>query len=177
MSEDVFKKLSSINVNKFVREKNGYKYLSWASALEELFNNYPNASYKVIRFDGLPYLKTDCGYFVEVEVCINDVCRSQLHPVLDYRNKPILKPNAFEINTSIQRALAKAIALHGLGLNIFTGEDLPLSEREALIDAQEELRSILKEKSIYKKDMESHLSKMDYDTLKNKINSSKEEKV
>jgi len=36
-------------------------------------------------------------------------------------------PNAFQINTSIQRCLAKAIALHGLGIHIFAGEDLPPS--------------------------------------------------
>jgi hypothetical protein len=50
---------------------------------------------------------------------------SQIHPVLDNRNKPIPIPTAFDINTSIQRALVKAIALHGLGLYIYAGEDLP----------------------------------------------------
>jgi NaMN:DMB phosphoribosyltransferase len=56
-----------------------------------------------------------------------------VHPVLDNRNKPIKTPDAFQVNTSIQRCLAKAIALHGLGLYIFAGEDLPdvsLSEEE-----------------------------------------------
>jgi hypothetical protein len=48
-----------------------------------------------------------------------------VHPVLDNRNKPIKTPDAFQVNTSIQRCLAKAIALHGLGLYIFAGEDLP----------------------------------------------------
>ena len=55
--------------------------------------------------------------------------------MLDNRNQSIEKPNAFQINTSLQRALAKAIALHGLGLYIFAGEDLPepdaLSSKEA----------------------------------------------
>jgi len=35
-----------------------------------------------------------------------------------------LEPSAFDINTSIQRCLVKAIALHGLGLYIYAGEDL-----------------------------------------------------
>jgi len=47
---------------------------------------------------------------------------------LDNRNQTIHEPNAFQINTSIQRCLAKAIALHGLGLYIYAGEDLPVDD-------------------------------------------------
>ena len=63
--------------------------------------------------------------FVEVAVTVQGVTLSQIHPVLDGRNRPILAPTAFEINTSIQRCLVKAIALHGLGLYVYSGEDLP----------------------------------------------------
>ena len=52
---------------------------------------------------------------------------TQVHPVLDHQNKSITSPNSFQINTSIQRCLAKAIALHGLGIHLFAGEDLPPS--------------------------------------------------
>jgi hypothetical protein len=68
---------------------------------------------------------TDLGVFVEVAVTVQGICLSQIHPVLDSRNRPILAPTAFDINTSIQRCLVKAIALHGLGLYIYAGEDLP----------------------------------------------------
>lgn len=64
----------------------------------------------------------NCGVH---EVTVEGVRLSQIHPVLDARNKPIEIPNAFNINTSIQRCLVKAIALHGLGLYIYAGEDLP----------------------------------------------------
>ena len=53
------------------------------------------------------------------------ICLSQIHPVLDGRNRPLIAPTAFDINTSIARCLVKAIALHGLGLYIYAGEDLP----------------------------------------------------
>ena len=53
---------------------------------------------------------------------------SQIHPVLDGRNQPIAEPTALDINTSIQRCLVKAIALHGLGLYVYAGEDLPDGE-------------------------------------------------
>ena len=63
--------------------------------------------------------------FVEVAVTVQGITLSQIHPVLDSRNRPLTAPNAFDINTSIQRCLVKAIALHGLGLYIYAGEDLP----------------------------------------------------
>ena len=80
------------------------------------------------RFEGLPYLKTETGYFVEVAVTVQGITLSQIHPVLDGRNRPLLEPTCFDINTSIQRALVKAIALHGLGLYVYAGEDLPEGE-------------------------------------------------
>ncbi|MBX9676141.1 MAG: DUF1071 domain-containing protein [Methylotenera sp.] len=53
---------------------------------------------------------------------------SQIHPIFDNKNKPIIAPTVFDINTSIQRCLVKAIALHGLGLNVYAGEDLPATD-------------------------------------------------
>ena len=72
-----------------------------------------------------PYMRTPAGYFVQVTLTVNDVPRTQVHPVLDFRNQPVNTPNAFDINTAIQRCLTKAIALQGLGLYIYAGEDLP----------------------------------------------------
>jgi hypothetical protein len=72
-----------------------------------------------------PYMQTDAGCFVQVSLTIDGVTRSQIHPVLDNVNKTVMQPNAFQVNTSIQRCLAKVIALHGLGLYIYAGEDLP----------------------------------------------------
>jgi hypothetical protein len=166
---DVFNVLSSVDVSNYVRGKNGYKYLSWAHAVSALQSKFPKAEIIIKRFDGLPYLKTEVGFFVEVEIIIEGVSRSQLHPVLDFRNKAIAKPTAFEINTSIQRSLAKTIALHGLGLNIYAGEDLPMSESEALKDAKEELRVLLKGANKLSAAAEASLLKMNYDQVKMKI--------
>jgi hypothetical protein len=83
-----------------------------------------------MRFDGLPFLTTDNGTFVEVAVTVKGVSLSQIHPVLDGSNRPLLAPSAFDINTSIQRCLVKAIALHGLGLGVYAGEDLPSGESD-----------------------------------------------
>ena len=125
-TQNTFIKLYKTDVSKHTEKKGQFNYLSWAYAVAELKKVCPNARWGVTKAeDGSPFFKTDCGYFVDVWVEVDGVSLSQIHPVLDHRNQPIEKPNAFQINTSLQRALAKAIALHGLGLYIFAGEDLP----------------------------------------------------
>jgi len=133
---EVFQNLNELNVNEYTAKKGNFTYLSWAWAVRELLKVAPNATWVVHEFEEWhehgsskqPYMKTDTGYFVQVTVTINMVDRTQVHPVLDNRNQTIDEPNAFQINTSIQRCLAKAIALHGLGLYIYAGEDLPVDD-------------------------------------------------
>lgn len=120
-----FATLSAINVSEHIEKKGGFSYLSWPYAVAQLRLADPMASWEVRRFDGLPFLATKAGVFVEVAVTVQGITLSQIHPVLDGRNKPISAPTSFDINTSIQRCLVKAIALHGLGLYIYAGEDLP----------------------------------------------------
>jgi hypothetical protein len=112
-------------VAEHVEKKNGFSYVSWPFAVAELRKRHPEATWEVVRFEGLPYQQTPAGVFVEVAVTVNGIRLSQIHPVLDHANKPIKEPTAFQINTSIQRCLVKAIALHGLGLFVYAGEDLP----------------------------------------------------
>lgn len=126
MSEsNFFAILNAINVNDHVEKKGGFSYLSWPYAVAQLRLTDPTATWEVRRFHGLPYLLTEAGVFVEVAVTVAGITLSQIHPVLDSRNRPLLAPSAFDINTSIQRCLVKAIALHGLGLYVYAGEDLP----------------------------------------------------
>lgn len=124
--EHYFEVLRKHNVSKYMEKKGQFNYLSWAYAVEELRKIKPDATWRVIKDEnGFPYTSTPAGHFVEVEVTVDGISLSQIHPVLDHRNQTLEQPNAFQINTSIQRCLAKAIALHGLGLYIFRGEDLP----------------------------------------------------
>lgn len=120
-----FARLNAINVNEHLEKKGGFSYLSWPYAVAQLRTADATAIWEVQRFHGLPYLATEAGVFVEVAVTVQGVRLSQIHPVLDGRNRPIQAPSAFDINTSLQRCLVKAIALHGLGLYIYAGEDLP----------------------------------------------------
>ena len=126
-----FAKLNGVNVSQHIEKKGGFAYLSWPYAVAQLRLADPAATWEVRRFNGLPYLATEAGVFVEVAVTVQGVTLSQIHPVLDGRNRPIQAPSAFDINSSIQRCLVKAIALHGLGLYVYAGEDLPDAEKEA----------------------------------------------
>lgn len=135
-TENYFSKLAQIDCSEHVEKKGRFSYLSWAWAVKKLREVDPTATWEVKRFDGVPYLKTDCGYFVEVEVTVQGLPLSQIHPILNNQNKPIAEPNSFDINTSIQRCLVKAIALHGLGLYIYAGEDLPEIQEEMITSQQ-----------------------------------------
>lgn len=123
-----FRRLFQIDVAQYVEKKGQFNYLSWPYAVAQLRMADPQAHWEVKRFEGLPYLVTDLGVFVEVAVTVEGITLSQIHPVLDAKNRPIMAPTSFDINTSIQRCLVKAIALHGLGLSIYAGEDLPLAD-------------------------------------------------
>ena len=156
-TEHYFEVLRKHNVSEYMEKKGQFNYLSWAYAVEELRKLKPDATWRVIKDEnGYPYTSTPAGHFVEVEVTVDDISLSQIHPVLDHRNQTIEQPNAFQINTSIQRCLAKAIALHGLGLYIFRGEDLP--EVDPLNEKQLET-------------MDSYLRQIDEDACTELVNS------
>ena len=126
--KSVFETLSKVDVSAHLEKKGQFTYLSWAWAVMTLLKHYPNSTWKVHKWGGegcrQPYMKTEAGAFVQVTVSVEGVDRTQGHPVLDHKNNTVAKPNSFQINTSIQRCLAKAIALQGLGLHIYGGEDL-----------------------------------------------------
>ena len=124
--------LSKIDVSEHTEEKNGLTYLSWAWAWGKVKDNYPKARYiKRIWDTELPYTRDDQGYaYVEVTVIIGDEEQSELMPVLDYKNQSVKNPNSFQVNTALQRCLAKCCAMHGLGHYIYAGEDLPQGVEE-----------------------------------------------
>jgi len=117
--------LLKINVNDHTEKKNGLTYLSWAWAWAEALKADPKANFKVEMFDGSPLMPVGGTFMVWVTVTMFDKPITCMLPVLDYRNKPVNTPNSFDVNTSIMRCLVKAIAMQGLGLYIYAGEDTP----------------------------------------------------
>ena len=118
--------LLKINVSEHTEKKNGLTYLSWAWAWAEVLKLDAQATWEACEFNGLPaaYLP-DSSALVKVLVTIKGHTKSCWLPVMDYKNKAIKNPDAFAINTAIVRCLTKCISMHGLGLYIYAGEDLP----------------------------------------------------
>lgn len=129
--------LLKINVNEHTERKNGLTYLSWAWAWAEVLKLDPCAEFENVEFDQPDGTVSPCIYvgketaLVKVITTIKGKKRACTLPVMDHRNKPIPQPDAFAINTAQMRCLVKSIALHGLGLYIYAGEDLPEEDKEA----------------------------------------------
>jgi len=129
--KSVWATLSAIDVKDKTKKKGDMTYLPWAWAWGALKENYPEATFKKHIHDGMAYIKDEKGNaFVEVTVTVEGISATELYPVTDYKNNAIPNPDAFEVNTALQRALVKAIAYHGLGHYIYAGEDLPQIDGE-----------------------------------------------
>jgi len=126
--ENYFKKLSAINVKGMAEKKGNFNYLSWANAWSLIKESYPDAQRKVYESEQteLPYFTDGKTASVKVGIIVNGIEHIDYLPVMDYRNNsiPIAKITSMDVNTAIQRSTAKAIAMHGLGIAIFKGEDL-----------------------------------------------------
>ena len=115
--------LRKINVNDYIERKNGLAYLSWSWAVDQLLQLDESASWEYAE----PRLFGET-MMVFCTVHAFGKSRTAQLPVMDFRNKAIHNPDAFCVNTAMQRCLAKAISLHGLGMYIYAGEDLPMVE-------------------------------------------------
>ena len=132
LKEDVmhYKDLRQINVSQHIEKKNGLSYLSWSCALDQLLQLDDSATWEYLepkRFGE--------SMMVFCKVTAFGKSRTAQLPVMDFRNQAIPNPNAYQVNTAMQRCLAKAISLHGIGLYIYAGEDLPtLNENSTKAD-------------------------------------------
>jgi len=175
----VYETLSKVNVGHLIEKKGKFGYLPWSDAVDLLLQYYPTSVWTNTEFHNTetgmhqPYCETKSGCFVEVTVTIEGINRTQTHPVLDHRNITVENPSAFQVNTSIQRCLAKAIALHGLGLYIFRGEDLPdgMNTKEQTQGYNQLLELLLKEDGQGIKDMKADFDIEDFTKLWNMFDS------
>ena len=116
--KSVFETLSNIEINPDnIKLKGKYNYISWAAAWQDVSQKYPDATFakRLSEVNG----------FVEVDVTIEGKTLTEQFPILNYSNKPVQNPNAFDINTAFQRGLVKCLAYFGYGLFIYKGEDIP----------------------------------------------------
>lgn len=146
--ETTFEMLSKVNVNKFVEKKNGLTYLSWAHAWSEVKKNCPDATYEI----GETTYDDTLGFMCNTSVTIDGETLPMWLPVMDGANKSMKKQpykystrygeksvesaTTFDINKTMMRCLVKNLAMFGLGIYIFAGDDIPTSE------VQEEVKEI-----------------------------------
>jgi hypothetical protein len=121
----VIKDLLKLNVNDHTEKKGNLTYLSWAWAWDLALKADEQATYKVEMFGDKCYMDINGTAMVFVTVTIFGKPMTCQLPVMDYKNKAITNPDAFAINTAIMRCMTKALSLHGLGLYIYSGDDLP----------------------------------------------------
>jgi hypothetical protein len=111
--------LRKIDVSDKIEKKNGLSYLSWAWSVDTLLQHDSTATWSY----GEPMKFGETMMVFCTVTAFGKSMTAQL-PVMDYRNKAVPNPDSFAVNTAMQRCLAKAIALHGLGLSLYAGEDI-----------------------------------------------------
>ena len=122
-----YTEIRSINVNTHIEKKNGLSYLSWAWAVDTMLQHDPSATWE---FPEPKYFGETVMVFCNV-TAFGKTMKMQL-PVMDNRNQAIKNPDAVQVNKAMMRCLAKAIACFGIGLYIYSGEDLPSEVTEPL---------------------------------------------
>jgi hypothetical protein len=132
--KEAINNLLSTNVNNHTEKKNNLTYLSWAWAWAEALKADEDATYKVEMFGDKCYMDINGTAMVFVTVTMFRKSVTCQLPVMDFRNKAILNPDAFAVNTAIMRCMTKALSLHGLGLYIYAGEDLPEGDSASDVD-------------------------------------------
>lgn len=121
----VWNTLSKVDCSNHVERKGNLTYLSWAWAWGTLMEHYPESTYffeeEEVRQDGTRMI------WCRVTVCENGFSleRRMWLPIMDHRNKAIIEPDAFSVNSSRMRCLTKCLAMFGLGHYIYAGEDVP----------------------------------------------------
>lgn len=120
-----YKELRQINVSQHIEKKNGLSYLSWSWAVDQLLQLDDGATWEYLE-------PKQFGESMMVFCKVTAFGKSRIAqlPVMDFRNQAIPNPNAYQVNTAMQRCLAKAISLHGIGLYIYAGEDLPIPDKD-----------------------------------------------
>ena len=125
---EIWELLSKIDVSKKVEKKNGCNYLSWSNAWALIMANYPETTYKF----GELVTFADGTAEVNCTVQIGAFTRSVWLPVMKgYSGKAVENPNARDISDAKMRCLVKCLALFGLGMYLYQGEDLPKEEAPA----------------------------------------------
>ena len=126
--------LSQVDVSDRIEKKGDLNFLSWSWAWGTLMEHYPQAEYSFQE----PESATDGSLMVYCTITIDALSRQMWLPVMDFKNRAIPNPNAFQVNTARMRCLVKCLAMFGLGHYIYAGEDLPSAEADKAAEKMKE---------------------------------------
>ena len=141
--KSVWATLSAIDCSAHIEKKGKLSYLSWAWAWQTLMEHYPDSTYEYTE----PFGISNDTVEVHVSVTVKGVTHSMFLPVMDNRNKSIVNPTTRDISDARMRCLVKAIAMHGLGIYIYAGEDLPEATKTEVVSEEQssEIKALLEE--------------------------------
>ena len=126
MEKQKFDELYSIDINPHIeKDYKGLSYLSWATAYKLAMDNDPNMTYEILEDnDGIPFFTRGQVNLVKTKVTMFGETKTMILPVMDNKHNAVSEPNSRQINDNIMRCLAKNIAMFGIGLPLYVGEDL-----------------------------------------------------
>lgn len=138
--------LLKINVNDHTEKKGNLTYLSWAWAWAEVLKVDPAATW-IVHTYGPQGSEQPCMWIgetamVHTSVTVNGLRRECMLPVMDHKNNALKSPDARKVSDAIMRCMTKAISMHGLGLYIYAGEDLPEGEEPPKKEEKQNLAGI-----------------------------------
>jgi hypothetical protein len=142
--KSTFDVLNAINVNDRTEKKGHLTYLSWSWAWQEVKKTFPDATYWYYTNPetNLPFsYKEDVGAFCHTSVTIKGETLEMWLPVMDNKNQSVLKPTSTQINSTLMRCFTKNLAMHGMGLYIYAGEDIPQITAEEISKSNEQSKS------------------------------------
>ena len=140
-----FSKASNLDMAKYVEEKNGFSYISWANAWKHFVEIYPDAIYEVKLNDKCTaeFGNSATGYMVYTTVTAMGKCIPMWLPVMDFKNKSLKEVTTTDINKAVMRCLVKNLGMFGLGWYVYAGEDLPYTYDDVCKWSDEMLRDEL----------------------------------
>ena len=146
-----FTALSEIDITPYLKKKNGMSYLPWSSAWSMVKTKFPDASYEVVKSDnGVIYFTDGKTCWVETRCTINGETLTETLAVMNHRNQSITadEVQSTEFEKSIKRCLVKNLALFGLGLSLWNGEELSDAAKQvrARKKAEADAESVAKKK-------------------------------
>ncbi|MBR8750412.1 hypothetical protein IX317_002134 [Fusobacterium sp. DD29] len=156
MTLEKFDELYKIDLqNKIEQDYKGLNYLSWATAYKLAMEKDPTMKYEILEDqDGIPFFSRGKVHIVKTIVTMFGESKAMILPIMDNKHNAVDTPNARQVNDNIMRCLAKNIAMFGIGLPLYVGEDLKQFDEDQPVKQPDKPSKSSKSKEVNKKDLD-----------------------